>query len=153
MAATLQHQAAREFARALKCAKKSAAKGKPELAVDWCRYGASIAWSSNPGFVYSHEMELLLAEIRRKTLSPVSAPAFSDGPLHRFLHVMTAAYERGGHTRAVSRSMRLAHSMLRLSNIDLDFETRGSASASLVGSLRPKNGWRLYRTFAAPDVA
>ncbi len=103
MAATLQHQAAREFARALKCAKKSAAKGKPELAVDWCRYGASIAWSSNPGFVYSHEMELLLAEIGRKYLSPVSAPAFSDGPLHRFLHVMTAAYERGGHTRAVSR--------------------------------------------------
>ena len=99
----LQRASAKEFSRALRRAKKTAARGNPELAVWWCRYAATVAWKINPGFFYCHEMEQLLEEIGRKNLGPVSAPPASPGPARRFLHVMTAAYERGGHTRVVAR--------------------------------------------------
>jgi hypothetical protein len=102
-AESLQHQAAKEFSRALKSAKRATASGKTELAVEWCRYAASAAWMANPGFFYCHEMEQLLAEIGRKYPKSPSVPRPpAETPL-RFLHVMSTAYERGGHTRAVSR--------------------------------------------------
>ena len=100
--AELQRQSAKEFLRAFKCAKKAVAKDKCQLAVEWCRYAASIAWSSFPGFFYSHDIEQLLAEIGRAHLGPASAPSPSERPGRRFLHVMTVAYETGGHTRVVS---------------------------------------------------
>lgn len=102
-AGVLQDQAAKEFFRALNSAKSAAKKGKPQLAVDWCRYAAAIALRANPGFVYSHELERLLAEISRKYLGAPIAPPRAEGPPRRFLHLMTVAYEKGGHTRAVSR--------------------------------------------------
>lgn len=99
----LQRQVAKEFYRALSRAQKAAAKDDPELAVEWCRYAALLAWGANPSFFYSHEVEQILAEIGRKHLgsSPVAAP--SVGPPQRFLHVMSTAYEKGGHTRVVPR--------------------------------------------------
>ncbi len=97
-----RRQTAKEFSRALRRAKKAAAR-KPELAVDWCRYAATLAWTVNPGFFYCHEMELLLAEIGRMHLGSAPPPNPSKNPPLRFLHVMSAAYERGGHTRVISR--------------------------------------------------
>lgn len=101
--ASLQRQGASEFSRACRRARKAAARGKPELAVEWCRYAALLAWSANPGFYYSHDVEQILAEIGRKYLPSVPVAAPSAGPPLRFLHVMSTAYERGGHTRLVSR--------------------------------------------------
>lgn len=99
----LQREASREFYRALTCAKKAAAGGRAEMAVEWCRYGATVAWRSNPGFFYCHEMEQLLSQIGRNYGKRVTNPSPATGAPNRFLHVMTTAYERGGHTRAVSR--------------------------------------------------
>lgn len=99
----LQRQVAREFSRALNRAEKEAARGKPELAVEWCSYAATMAWLVNPGFFYSHEVEQLLAEIGRKHLDSGPLPARPVGLPQRFLHLMSTAYESGGHTRAVSR--------------------------------------------------
>jgi hypothetical protein len=102
MGAQLRRQAAKEFSRALRRAKKVAAH-QPERAVDWCRYAASLAWAVNPGFFYCHEIEQLLAEIGRKHLGSVPSPVPLIDPPRRFLHVMSVAYTRGGHTRVVSR--------------------------------------------------
>ncbi|MGB8029886.1 MAG: hypothetical protein WCF30_09485 [Terracidiphilus sp.] len=102
-AASLQRQSAKEFGRALHCGEKAAAKNKPELAVGWCRYAATVAWSANPGFFFCHDIEQLLADIGRTYLKSISAPPASPGPPRRFLHLMSTAYETGGHTRVVSR--------------------------------------------------
>lgn len=99
----LQPQVAREFSRALHRAEKESARGNPELAVEWCSYAATLAWLVNPGFFYSHDVERLLAEIGRKHLDSMPLPARPVGRHQRFLHLMSAAYESGGHTRAVSR--------------------------------------------------
>jgi hypothetical protein len=101
--APLRSQAAREFCRALSRAKKLAPR-QPERAVDWCRYAASLAWAVNPGFFYCHEIEHLLAEIGRRHLGAAARSKVpSMDPPRRFLHVMSAAHEKGGHTRVVSR--------------------------------------------------
>ncbi len=102
MEASLRRRAAKEFSRALRRAKKVAAR-QPERAVDWCRYAASLAWAVNPGFFYCHEIEQLLAEIGRMHFGAAPSPIPSMGRSRRFLHVMSAAHERGGHTRVVSR--------------------------------------------------
>ena len=102
-AESLQHQAAKEFFRALNRATKAAASGKSELAVDWCHYAGTATWLVNPGFFYCHQMEQLLAEIGRRHLRSAPGPSPSVNPPRRFLHLMTGAYERGGHTRVVSR--------------------------------------------------
>jgi hypothetical protein len=100
---SLHRQAAKEFSRALDRATKAAASGKPELAVEWCRYASTIVWVSNPGIFYCHELEQLLAEIGRAHLRSVRPPSALKEPPSRFLHVMSTAYETGGHTRVVSR--------------------------------------------------
>jgi len=102
-AESLQRRSSKEFSRALDRAKKAVASGRPELAVGWCRYAASVAWFVNPGFFYCHEMEQLLAEIGQKHLRPAPVPRPSAEAPRRFLHVMSTAFESGGHTRAVSR--------------------------------------------------
>jgi hypothetical protein len=102
MEASLRRRVAEEFSRALRRAKKVAAR-QPELAVDWCRYAASLAWTVNPGFFYCHEIEQLLAEIGRTHLGSAPSQVPSMDPPRRFLHVMSAAHEKGGHTRVVSR--------------------------------------------------
>jgi hypothetical protein len=100
---TLQREASKEFYRALNRANKAEADGKPDLAIDWCRYGASVAWWSNPGFLYCHEMEQLLTEVGRDYGKPLTNSLSAKWPPNRFLHVMTTAYETGGHTRVVAR--------------------------------------------------
>jgi hypothetical protein len=100
---SLQDQVAREFSRALRRARQAADWGEPDLAVEWCRYAALLAWGTNPGFFYNHELEQLLAEIGRKHLGSGLVSASNVFPPQRFLHVMTAAFETGGHTRVVSR--------------------------------------------------
>jgi hypothetical protein len=101
--ASLQRQVAKEFSRAIRRAQKAAASGKPELAVEWCRYAAALAWGINPGFFHSCELEQILAEIGGKYLGAGSGTSPAAGPPQRFLHVMSTAFERGGHNRAVAR--------------------------------------------------
>ena len=99
----LQRESSREFHYALRRAKKAIADNQAELALHWCRHGAKIAVLSNPGFFCSPEMEQLLSNIGRSRLPSASSPSGTSGGLKRFLHILTVAYDRGGHTRAVSR--------------------------------------------------
>lgn len=100
---SLQRQVVNEFHRALHQAQKSVSKGNPELAIEWCRNAATLAWGGNTGFFYSHELEQLLVETGRRYVGSVSTRPSTPRPPKRFLHVMSAAYEIGGHTRVVSR--------------------------------------------------
>lgn len=99
----LQRQVAKEFARGLRHARRALATRKLELAVDWCRYATMLAWKADSGCFYSHDLEQLLGEIGRQHFGvcPFASPAAE--PPRRFLHVMSTAYETGGHTRVVSR--------------------------------------------------
>ena len=107
--ASQQRQVAKEFSRALRRAQKAAASGKPEVAVGWCRYAASLAWEQNPGFFYCHELEHLLAEVGRKHLRSGLVTAPRAEPLRRFLHLISpdTAYEIGGSSRAVFRWIKI----------------------------------------------
>jgi len=99
----LQRESSREFHYALRRAKEALADDQVEMAVHWCRHGARIAILSNPGFFYSAEMEQFLSDIGRSRLTSATSLHDAPGGLKRFLHVLSAAYEWGGHTRAVSR--------------------------------------------------
>lgn len=99
----LQREASKEFHYVLRRAKGAAADGQVDLAVRWCIHGATLAGLSNPGFFYSHEMEQLLSDIGRSRLTSADKALHVSGEFKRFLHVLTVAYESGGHTRAVSR--------------------------------------------------
>ena len=142
MEAPLQHQVAKEFSRALRRAQKAAANGKPELAVGWCRYAASLAWGENPGFFYCHEMEHLLAEIGRKHLAPTSPTPPSAEPPRRFLHVMSTAFETGGPTRVVSRWIETCaqHAPLELHSILLSMQKEAPLPTWLVDSVKKTGG-------------
>lgn len=98
----LQRESSKEFAHARNRAKK-AAINKPELAIEWCHFAASVAWKVNPGFFYCQEMEQLLADIGRRYLKPTPNPGATPRSLRRFLHLMTGAYKTGGHTRVATR--------------------------------------------------
>ena len=93
----------KEFSRALRRARKAFRSGKSQLAVEWCRYAASLAWGVNPGFFYSPEAEQLLAEIGRKYFGAGATAEQPSSTPKRFLHLMTMALPAGGHTRVVSR--------------------------------------------------
>ncbi|QHC05394.1 glycosyltransferase [Anoxybacillus sp. PDR2] len=71
------------------------------------KMAATIAWYAHPGFYVSPELENGLLEIAKKTvdLKPkekIELPMGNKG-YKKILHVMTAAYRTGGHTRAVER--------------------------------------------------
>lgn len=102
-----QRQVIKEFYRGLHKGQKAAARRNPELAAWWCRYAATIAWRLDSGIFYCPEMEQLLAEIGREYLGQCPVPSPSAEPPQRFLHVMSEAYETGGHTRAVFRWIKI----------------------------------------------
>ena len=82
---SLRQQVANEFSRALHQARNAIGSGDPELAIGWCRYAASLAWGTNPGFFYSHDLEQILAEIGRKHLGPDAiAVPYAWPPPQRF---------------------------------------------------------------------
>ncbi len=99
----LQRESSKQFHSAFGRAQEAVIRGQAELAVEWCLFAASIAWRVNPGFFYCGEMEQLLGEIGRGSMGPAPAPVSATAIPRRFLHVLTTAYERGGHTRAVYR--------------------------------------------------
>lgn len=73
-------------------------------AVSMIQDAANIACLRHPGFLCSPETEVLLTEIAARSGSKVAmVPASLDGEIRRVLHVLTQAYEIGGHTRLVWR--------------------------------------------------
>lgn len=139
---SLQQQVAKEFSRALHQARNAAGSGDPELAIGWCRYAASLAWGTNPGFFYSHELEQLLSEIGREHLGsgPLAAP--STEPPQRFLHVMSSAFETGGLTPAISRWIEICaqHAPSELHSILISMQNNAPIPACLSNAAQRTGG-------------
>jgi Glycosyltransferase like family len=71
------------------------------------KMAATLVWHTHPGFYVSPELENGLCEIAQKTVdlkpkAKIELPIGNKG-YKKILHVMTAAYKTGGHTRAVER--------------------------------------------------
>ncbi len=76
------------------------AERKAEGAVAWAAIAAYFATFNHPGRFYSPRLERVLAAIGRAAV-PAPAPARRgrDARCGRVLHVLTEAYDTGGHTR------------------------------------------------------
>lgn len=94
-------------------------------ATAYCQMAANFAWKSHCGLFSDPEIESLLRQIGEKTLEEHKQPTpiRSFSALKKVLHVMTQAYETGGHTRLVWRWITFdtsrVHSVFLTNQIDL----------------------------------
>lgn len=91
--------------------------GEHEAAAAAISEAASAAWARHPGFHASARLERLVTGLRLP--APAERLALPPAPdRQRVLHVLTAAYATGGHTRLVERLIRAdsgrAHSCIVL---------------------------------------
>ncbi len=83
----------------------------PEL-LDWARLTAASGWHAHTGQYVSEELEIMLVEASQhldKCTIPLKwelPSSFNDN--RRILHVLTAAYVTGGHTRLVEKWLKYA---------------------------------------------
>src|SRR4051794_38125221 len=70
-------------------------RGEADAAVTWATVAAHYASLNHPGRFTSPRLERTLGEIGRHALPSAGAPPRAHG---RVLHVLTEAYETGGHT-------------------------------------------------------
>jgi hypothetical protein len=82
-------------------AERLEASGHVDDAIAAVQLGASVAVSRHPGVHASHRMERLLERIAADHLEPIVRRPHS-GP-ERVLHVATATYKVGGHSRMIWR--------------------------------------------------
>jgi hypothetical protein len=90
-------------------ARTSLRANDPEAAVGWIRVAADQAWNNHPGFFASEDLESMLLAIGQDL--PQTACSTDLWPRRqregrRVLHVLTAGYESGGHTRLTERWIR-----------------------------------------------
>jgi len=103
----------RQFESATLKAKTEIKNGDLLSGIVWAQIAATIAWARHPGFYVSMELESLLLDIASKLDTKTSALPYrlnirfkKSGDKTHILHVITHAYETGGHTRAVERWIR-----------------------------------------------
>ncbi len=83
----------------------AAARRQWEAAAAWAQVAANLGWFWPGGFAVSQELESTLANVAaavplvRPTTVPGGRARLGDGRPKRVLHLMTAAYTTGGHTR------------------------------------------------------
>ena len=94
-------------------------------ATAYCQMAAHFAWKSHCGLFSDPEIESLLRQIGEKTQEEhyQPTPIGSFSALKKVLHVMTQAYDTGGHTRLVWRWITFdtsrVHSVFLTNQIDL----------------------------------
>lgn len=107
------------FERLVRLADGSKGKGHYDRAVAYAQVAAQFAWHNHSGLLASSPLECILAKVgrqrmRQRVIDKTGEPnAWSPRAL---LHVMSAAYTIGGHTRFVKRWVELdsgrAHSLV-----------------------------------------
>ena len=78
------------------------AQGRPEAAAIHAQIAAALAWHSPTGLLASPRLESCLIEIARGSMPPPEDVARSTD-VRTVLHVLTTAYQVGGHTRLAWR--------------------------------------------------
>ena len=64
---------------------------------------AYSAWHRHPGLFHSTEMETLLRSLSARVIKSAAPKIDTGGACERVLHVLTQAYDIGGHTRLAAR--------------------------------------------------
>ncbi len=89
-------------------ARAAAAHDDPAATLEWAEYASKLAWRADPGFFFDAGLESTLSAIpvaqraRKWSAREVSLlPRRGAGKC--VIHVLTAAYASGGHTRVVAR--------------------------------------------------
>lgn len=88
-------------------AERSEHDGDSPAAVSWASVAAEFAWGINPGYYASRRLEGLLlrraAALASERAGPALPPEGSRTRKRGIVHVMTRAYDIGGHTRVIER--------------------------------------------------
>ena len=89
-------------------AEAAAASDNPAATLEWAEFAAKLAWRADPGFFFDRGIETTLSVVPlapggQKWGAPEIAQLPRRGAGKRIMHVLTTAYETGGHTRAVAR--------------------------------------------------
>jgi glycosyltransferase involved in cell wall biosynthesis len=82
--------------------------GRGETAAAYAQIAADYGWFNHPGLFASQRLERLLKILAYELERPASPVRPQERPT-RVLHVLTAAYDIGGHTRLVWRWMASDH--------------------------------------------
>ncbi len=134
------------FNRALHKAESALKKNNLNSALAWAEIGAHFAFVRHPGFYTSAPLEKLLLQIAQKIdvqpNHPLANLLESQTKNHdktRFLHVLTEAYESGGHSRFITRWIRNTsensiHSLITTSG-------NGILPVSLSSAIEDSGGW------------
>lgn len=79
-------------------------RGRAPAAAAYAQTAAAFAWTNHTGLFASAELDELLADIGAELPGPHAPPARGrrDGDPRTVLHVLTQAYDTGGHTQAVA---------------------------------------------------
>lgn len=97
------------FRQLINQASEHVGKGRNEAAAIYSQFAADYAWHNHPGAFVSAELEALLVNLGRRTLgeglTAKTAAGSSPRPVNSVLHVVTTAYQGGGHTRLLWRWM------------------------------------------------
>ena len=84
-----------------------ASKKQYEAASAYAQLAGEYAWHNHPGLFQDDQLELMLNGIGKSIAPEYSGPrATRAGECENVLHVLTTAYETGGHTRLVWRWIR-----------------------------------------------
>lgn len=89
------------FERLVQLAERHFAERKYEYAAAYTQVAADFAWCNHPGLFASSRLEKLLLDIRATMKFPPLSRQTRSKP-RSVLHVMTQAYDVGGHTRLVT---------------------------------------------------
>jgi glycosyltransferase involved in cell wall biosynthesis len=81
------------------------AAGELHSAAAWTQVAAQLAWRNHPGRFAFPVLERVLADLAA-TLPPMPRSRPAGGPVRHVLHVLTEAYDTGGHTRLAWNWMR-----------------------------------------------
>ncbi len=88
----------------------AAAHDDPAATLEWAEYASKLAWRADPGFFFDAGLESTLSAIplahsAQKWIAREVAHLPPRGAGKCMIHVLTAAYASGGHTRIVARWM------------------------------------------------
>ncbi len=124
-------------------ARRAAASGDAESAAVLAQIAGHHSWCNHPGMLYDDRLEQILWSLAA-TDKPARAPSRRDGwdaAGRRVLHVLTEAYEIGGHTRLAWRW--IDRDDASSSSVVLTQHTQ-AIPAPLVGGVRRRGG-RVYQ--------
>jgi hypothetical protein len=139
------------FKKALSKAQIALRNGELNSVIAWAQIAADFAWARHPGFYTSVELESLLLEVAHRLGEHVDVIAASrfikskcgfKNKIH-VLHVLTEAYEVGGHTRVVMEWIRNTLDIAVNSIVTTSQSEQFQFPRDLISLVEASGGWQV----------